>query len=365
MPNGTEQEWRFTWRTTWPDVWKEEFLSPWNEMLQQASFSHVYHRPEVVRAWAETRGAALGAQPMIGLAANRKGCRVLLPWVVVAYRGKFFRRQVLEPVGQSLFGYHDPLVTGDNPDAIGWISLWETLRRTLRNACDQALFRFVHARYGHGRRGELCAEQSPLLNLRGKTDFAGILARCSQNHRGDVRRRLRRLTEQGDVRLWVAKPTDVSAMEADFHEHFVPAYNTIWNTRPVGSMLAQPGLIAFLTRVVTEGVHNGWGHYVSLRVNDRPIAWHLGLLDRGSLYWWIPTHDPTWEHFSPGKVLLAKLIEYGITARWSQIHFLTGGHPYKLAWRPDALDLRTIRWYAPSLRGKMLTWYDRCRQRTA
>jgi len=365
MPDSAEQEWRVAWRTAWPDVWEGGFLSTWNEMLQQAPFSHVYHRPEVVRAWAETRGAALEAQPMIGLAANRGGCRVLLPWVVVAYRGKFFHRQVLEPVGQSLFGYHDPLVTGDNLGAIDWTSLWETLRRTLRTVCDQALFRSVHARYAQGRRRVPCSEESPILNLRGVTDFAGILANCSQNHRGDVRRRLRRLMEQGEVRLWVAGPADVPAVEADFHERFVPAYNAIWGARPVGNMLVQSGLVAFLTRVVTEGVQNGWGHYVSLRVNGRHVAWHLGLFDRGSLYWWIPTHDPTWEHFSPGKVLLAKLIEYGVGARWLQIHFLTGGHPYKLAWRPDALDLRTIRWYAPSLRGKMLTWYDRWRQRTA
>ena len=331
-------------------------------MLQQASFSQVYHRPEVVRAWVETRGMALEVQPMIGLAIDSKGHRILLPWVVVPYHGKFVCRWVLEPVGQSLFGCHDPLVTGDHPEVIDWAELWESLRQSLRLACDQALFRFVHARYGYGRHGEHCSEESPVLDLQGVSDVAQILAKCSQNHRGDVRRRLRRLAEKGNVTLWVARPVDAEVAVIEFHEHFVPAYNTIWDSHPAGNMLRQPGLAAFLTRIVSEGVQGGWGHFVSLRVNDRPIAWHLGLYDHEALYWWVPTYDQSWEHFSPGKVLLAKLIEYGIAAQWSQIHFLTGGHPYKLAWRPDVLDLRTIRWYAPSLRGKLLAWYDRYRQ---
>ena len=363
MPGNPKHGWQCIWRTTWPAVWEEQFLSLWKEMVQQAPFSHVYHHPEVVRTWADTCGIAARVQPRVGLATHRNGSRVLLLWMIVPYQGKLFHRQVLEPIGQSLFGYHDPLVAGGPSAAIDWAELWEWLRQTLRTECDQALFRFVHARYGHGRRAEACAEESPVLNLQEVSDFASILACCSQNHRGDVRRRLRRLAEKGEVTLWVARPDDAVMAATEFHEQFVPAYNTIWNGHLGGNLLRKPGVTNCLTRVVKEGVRDGWGHFVSLRVNDYPIAWHLGLYDRGALYWWVPTYDPAWEHFSPGKVLLAKLIEYGIAARWSKIHFLTGGHTYKLAWRPDALDLRTIRWYAPSVRGKLVAWYDRYQQR--
>jgi CelD/BcsL family acetyltransferase involved in cellulose biosynthesis len=223
--------------------------------------------------------------------------------------------------------------------------------------------RFVHACYGRGGRGEVCAEESPILSLRRATDFAGLLATCSSNHRQKVRQRLRRLTAQGEVTLWVAPPDATATATTEFCERFVPAYNARWNSHPAGNLLTRPGVTAFLMRVVREGVRDGWGHFVSLRVNGRPIAWHLGLYNRGALYWWVPTYDLAWEHFSPGNVLLAKLIEYGIAAQWSHIHLLTGGHRYKMTWCPDALDLRTIRWYAPSLRGQLIAWYDRYRQR--
>jgi CelD/BcsL family acetyltransferase involved in cellulose biosynthesis len=344
-------------------VWDEAFVAQWNKMLQTTSFRHIYHRPEVVRAWVDTCGVALRVRPMVGLATHENGAHVLLLWMTTPYKGQFLHRQILEPIGQALFGYHDPLVVGDDVSRIDWQELWEVLRCSLRTACDQALFRFVHPRYAYCRHTMICAEESPVLQLDQTANFAGLLARCSQNHRGDVRRRFRRLAERGDVTLSVMQAGDTELAVTEFRDHFVPAYNRIWDGHPAGNLLRQPGVSAFLARVVGEGVRDGWGHFVSLRVNGQPIAWHLGLYDHGQLYWWVPTYDPGWERFSPGKVLLAKLIEHAIAAGWSQIHFLTGGHAYKLAWRPDALDLRTIRWYAPSLRGTLAAWYDRYQQR--
>jgi CelD/BcsL family acetyltransferase involved in cellulose biosynthesis len=173
-----------------------------------------------------------------------------------------------------------------------------------------------------------------------------------------VRRQLRRLEEKGQVLLWVAGPSDAIAALHDFSQRFVSAYQQVWRSRPSGSLLDKPGLLEFFTRVVAEGVPSGWGHYAILYVADTPIAWHLGLLHRRSLYFWVPTHNPPWENWSPGKALLAKLIEYGITQGWTRLHFLTGGHPYKFAWRPDPQDLRTVRWHAPTPRGRIIACYD-------
>lgn len=350
--------WRFEWRQSWTEVWAEDFQVIWLQLLARDPCAHVYHLPDLVRAWAETYGAALSATPMFGLATDEAHRQVLLPWVVVTYAGRFTRRRVVEPAGSSLFGYHDPLVGTPDADGVDWSSLWDSARRELARSCDQALFRFVHPRYTQGIDAEPCGEESPVLSLGGLGDLQDALARCSTNHRSDVRRRLRRLEEKGELRLWVAGSTEASAAMQDFRERFVPAYHDLWRPRPSGSLLDRPGLVEFLTRVLAEGVTAGWGHYAVLYVADTPIAWHLGLSHQRSLYWWVPTHDTAWEHWSPGKALLAKLIEYAIARGWTRLHLLTGGQAYKLAWRPDPEDLLAVRWHAPTFGGRILGCYD-------
>lgn len=348
--------WRFEVWSTWEEVWSEPNQAVWRELFAADPDAHAYQRPEVVRAWAETRGRAVEARPAVALATHSSGTRALLPWVVVRHRGSRISRRILEPAGQSLFGYHDPLVAGPPLPASAWADFWEAARRRLSGACDQALFRFVHPRCGQGPRSLPCSDASPVLDLAGFEDFDALLAGCSANHRGDVRRRLRRLDERGTVDLWVADPTEADAALADFRARFLPAYHVAREGQP--DLFQLPGVEDFATRLLREGLPGGWAHYSALQVDGQPVAWHLGLLDRGDLYWWLPTYDPAWESFSPGKALLARLLEHGIARGLRRVHFLTGGQPYKLAWKPDLPELRTVRWHSPSVRGHLLALYD-------
>jgi len=349
--------WRFEWRRTWPDVWEPSFQATWTALFDRNPNAHVYHRPDVVRAWAETHGAQQGARPMMGLAVDPEGRRLLLPWVVVPRRGRISRRRVLEPAGQEFFGYQDPLVEGDRSQ-IDWKSFWECARREARAVSDQALFRLVHPCCAQGPRSAANGEESPVLDLEGLESFDDLLARCSTNHRGDVRRRIRRLEGKGAVVLWVAEDREVEQAVTDLVERCLPAYSDVWRSRPEGSMVDRPGVRELVTRVVADGLPSGWARYVALSVEGEPVAWVVALFHRRDLYWWIPAYDRRWEAFSPGKVLLAKLLEFAVAKRWSRIHFLTGGQDYKKAWQPTPNMLRTVRWHAPSVRGFLMAGYD-------
>lgn len=350
--------WALQWCRQWSEVWASEIQPAWRRLLEDAGGSHVYHRPEMVRAWVETCGEALGAEAMVGIASDDAGHRLLLPWVIVPYAGRLVGRRVLEPAGRSFFGYHDPLVGGAGSDAIDWPGFWDVARRSVGGSCDQAMFRFVNARHCRGVSAERCADASPVLTLDGLADLEAVLARCSVNHRGDVRRRVRRLEEKGEVTVWVAGPDDTAVAVGDFRERFTPAYRELWRERPGGDPFLQPGFAQFAERLLSEGLAGGWAHYAVLRVAGSAVAWHLGLLHHRELYWWLPTYDAAWANLSPGKVLLAKLIEYAIARKWTRLHFLTGNQSYKLAWKPDLPELRTIRWRASGPRAAVLAWYD-------
>jgi CelD/BcsL family acetyltransferase involved in cellulose biosynthesis len=295
---------------------------------------------------------------MLGIARNTAGTHVLLPWVIVTYRGRFVVRRVLEPAGQSLFGYHDPLVGPDEAGAIDWPAFWDAVHRNVRGCCDQALFRFVDPRYAQGPLSEPCGEESPVLDLSGLSDLDALLRRCSRSHRGDVHRQFRRLVDAGTPSLWIADAATVREALADLNTHFFPAIDAGWSRKPSGSIVGQPGMVDFLTRVVAEGVPAGWGHYSVLQVSGTPMAWHLGFLGNGGLYYWLPSYDSKWENLSPGKMLLAMLIKHAIDHGWPRIHLQTGGQPYKLAWQPTRLHLRALRWHAPTWRGAVLACWD-------
>lgn len=350
--------WRFEWRRTWDAVWAPTFQDTWAGLLATSGSAHVFHQPDVVRAWAGTRAAALDADPLVGLARHQSGAQALLLWVVVPYRGRFLPRRVLEPIGGSLFGYHDPLVAAPAGEHIDWPDFWRAARREVRAWCDQALFRFVDPQYAQGALTEPCGEQSPVLDLSGLPDLEALLERCSRSHRGDVHRQLRRLSDVGAVSLWIADAASVDEAAADMTTRFIPALDTGWSRKPSGSIVGHAGVVEFLTRVVAEGVPAGWAHYSALRLSGTPIAWHLGFHDGGGLYYWMPCYDPQWENFSPGKILLTLLIQHAIAHGWPRIHLLTGGQPYKLAWQPTELHLRAVRWHAPTWRGAALACWD-------
>ena len=352
------ESWQFEWRRRWSDVWSSGFEQTWQALFDGSPSAHVYHRPALVRAWAETCGHAVGAEPMFGLGRAAGGIQVLLPWVVLRYRGRLAVRRVLEPAGGDIFGYHNPLLHGATPEQIDWAAFWRSARADVGSACDQALFRFLQPAYAPAIEGRLASEGSPILNLRGHRDLGSVLTNCSSNHRIDVRRRLRRLRERGDVSLHVANAGEAAAARGVVRAGLLPAYRALWDGRGHSNTLLRPGFEAFLDRVVEQGVAEGWTQLSVLRAADVPIAWHIGFADRNRLYWWLPTHDEVWSSFSPGKVLLALLIDALCREAWTELHFLIGNHDYKAAWKPLPQRLDAIGWTAPTLRGRLIAWYD-------
>ena len=352
--------WHFDWHRRWGDVWNTAFEATWWNVFDRATERHVYHRPDVVRAWAETCGQSVDVEPMLGFGSDGDGHHAVLPWVVVTYTGRLVQRRVLEPVGGSLFCYHDPLVAseqaGDARPDIDWSDFWYAARRGVGSRCDQALFRFIDPGRCGGVPTEPCGDESPILRLTGLPSLDALLERCSANHRNDIRRRLRRLGECGDVTVWEAGVGDVDVALTDFRAHFARAYRGVWAEQP--NLFDRPGFPEFAERILRDGIPAGWGQYAVLRVSGTPVAWHLGLVHERTLYWSFPTYDKAWEHFSPGKVLLAKLIEDAIARGWTTLHFLTGGQPYKLAWRPERPGLRAIRWRSPGFRRALFAVYD-------
>jgi len=350
--------WTFEWQRSWSGIWNGSFANRWRSLLDAATWRHVYHRPELVRRWVDTVGGACGAEPHFGLATSSSGVQLLLPWIVVPHGGRFIVRRKLESAGRELFGYHTPLLAGAAPSEIDWNHFWREALASAGSAFDQALFRLIEPEFSAGPDLQRRSEECPTLSLEHCADLDAVLARCSSSHRVDVNRQLRRARERGEVTLWSAGPTDSAAALDSFRRELWPAYRTVWETRPVKSTLIATPVEAFLELAASAGVEEGWTNYSVLRIGSTPVAWHLGFVDAGRLYYWVPTYDVAWSNYSPGKLMLAELAALGCRSGWREIHFLTGRHAYKSAWNPTPRSMTAVAWTSRSVRGRLMAWYD-------
>jgi len=348
--------WQYLWYRDWAAVWSK-LEAEWRLMLRDAPSSNPYHLPEFLRAWSRTIGAQ-SATPLIGVFQHRAGHKVLLPWVVVRHEGRFVERRVLEYAGRELSGYHTPLIVPANGEPIDFDELWRAIQLATEGECDQGLMRYIpnHVAPSWGRPME---EGTPVLDLTTVSNLEALLSRCSQKHRGDVRRQLRRLRERGHVEFWVASRADTVAVTSELRDGFLVNHAIVCREKGYADPFEGRDAAAFLDSVFTRGIEDGWAFYGALRVAGESIAWILGLVHRQELYWWRPTYHMEWQGFSPGKVLLALTLELAIARAWKRVHFHAGSQPYKLAWKPNLPSTSSVSWYPPGVRAATLSWYDR------
>jgi len=353
---GVQLGWQYRWYRDWTAVWSE-LETEWRLMLRDAPSSNPYHLPEFVRAWSRAIGAH-GVTPLIGVFHHLSGHRVLLPWVVVRHEGRFVERRILEFAGRELSGYQAPLIVPQKGEAIDFDDLWRAIQLATEGECDRGLMRYLGTDVAPSWARPM-GEATPVLDLTTVSSLEDLLSRCSQNHRGDVRRRIRRLRERGDVEFWAASSTETTAVASDLRERFLVQHAIVCREKGYPDPFARPEAGSFLQFLFTTGLEEGFSFYGSLRVGGESIAWILGLVHQQALYWWRPAYHSEWKGLSPGKVLLASTLEYAISRGWKKVHFHAGGQPYKLAWKPDLPSMSSVTWYPPGVRSSTLSWYDR------
>jgi CelD/BcsL family acetyltransferase involved in cellulose biosynthesis len=161
------------------------------------------------------------------------------------------------------------------------------------------------------------------------------------------------------VELHVASSDDRSEVSTDLRDSFLVQHAAICAEKEYANPFEASESARFLEELFNAGLNGGWAFYGRLRVDGETVAWILGLLHDREFYWWRPAYHPDWKSLSPGKVLLALMLEHGLESRWKKIHFHGGMQRYKLAWKPDLPSMAQVTWYSPSVRSSGLRYYDR------
>ena len=82
-----------------------------------------------------------------------------------------------------------------------------------------------------------------------------------------------------------------------------------------------------------------------LKLNDEPIAIHLGVQFSGRFYYLLPAYNCDYQVYSPGKILLHRIMQEAINTKNVVFDFTVGGEEYKREWCNNELVLQRFEYY--------------------
>jgi CelD/BcsL family acetyltransferase involved in cellulose biosynthesis len=169
-----------------------------------------------------------------------------------------------------------------------------------------------------------------------------------KNHRGDVRRRRRRLEEQGHLTLDVRDGTE--GLDELLEEGF-RVEGSGWKGAEGTSINAHPATRRFYTEVAQWASERGWLRLGFLRLDGRALAFDYCLeLDR--IHYMCKTgYDPAYERFSPGKVLRYLMLARAFSEGLAAYELLGRVDPWKQKWTNACRELHSLHMFAPTALG--------------
>ena len=157
--------------------------------------------------------------------------------------------------------------------------------------------------------------------------------------RYNLRSRLRRLGRHGHVGFRSARDPD--EVRAGLPE-LVRLHARRWlGQRTATIFSSSPRGRAFYAEACRRYAARGLLDLTFLEVDGRPVAGSLGLVERGTFYYYMPAWEPELSAYAPSSLLLAHLIERAHAAGIRRFDFMLGDEPYKAQWANE--HRRTVR----------------------
>jgi len=242
---------------------------------------------------------------------------------------------ILRFAGEGLWGYSGFMAKGEQPAEIG--------AQLLRAAVEHGQPRWVEIGPVHESALESHAEIARAAGLPGQVmKYAGgapfidtsvhqpsYIEGLKKAAYRDSLRCEKRLNELGS--LGIFKLDNASLTEAAMHtamHAFLGMYERQW---PDNRFKREPRWKQFYQTFGLAAARAGMLEFSFLTIDGKPLAAHFGCLHAGRRYYFTPTYDVDYAKYSPGKVLLRKLID---TSFEQQVvfDFQNDLEAYKLDW---------------------------------
>ena len=171
--------------------------------------------------------------------------------------------------------------------------------------------------------------------------------------RQNLRRRRRRLAEQGEVKYALVDGKDAAALDgalADLYE--IEASG--WKGKDGTAIAQRPELVGFYTQIARDAAKRGALALGRLTLAGKPIAAHLSIVHGKRHYLIKIGYDESLHEHSPGQQMVAEAIRDSCVRGLTEFDFLGPCMDWKLDWESR---LRTHQWltiFRPTRKGKLV-----------
>jgi CelD/BcsL family acetyltransferase involved in cellulose biosynthesis len=321
----------------------------WSDLLRSSAGRNPFLTWEWLYAWwthfARTDG--------LRLIAVRSGSELIAmaPLRLINAPLDWFSRLEFLGTGDAGSDYLDVIVRrGREDDAVGALAEFlasrpMTLR--LRHLPPASIAAQLAQRLRGAGWGSECADDGtcPVVELSGHT-FESFLGTLGASHRANIRRRLRALHQEFDVRLVrITRHEDrqrALAALAGFHA-------SRYAERGGSTTFSAPAARAFHEDATRLALDGGWLRMYVLSVDGVTAAVMYGFNDGGRFFFYQHGYDETYAAHSVGLVLMALTIDAAIGEGANEFDMLWGTESYKSLWARRSRVLQRVELYPVDL----------------
>lgn len=317
----------------------------WDRLAADNKQSTIFQDRGFVELWSNHKSRASGGRLLVCYAkSSDEPVEIVLPMVQVpgAARSLWIRR--FYAAGEPNFDFQDPLVSSLERFCERRDAFWNGFTKALMTiGCSRFTITRTHREFLPDQCERDASEQTWKSSLGGFESLDHFLSARSSNLRGDVNRRMRKMSAEGSMAYEIFSPDQIGEANAELAV-MQRSYEKLWEGQPASSLFHMPGLLAWYRALIAHYLPKGTLHFSRLICGGEPVAWHFGFLHHGVLHWYKPTYRKEYAHLSPGKVLLAKVIEEGIRRGWGAVDYGPGMEPYKQQWGNETSEMCRWEW---------------------
>jgi CelD/BcsL family acetyltransferase involved in cellulose biosynthesis len=189
-------------------------------------------------------------------------------------------------------------------------------------------------------------QRSPYIDVDG--DWAAYAERRDAKLRRELRRRRRRLSEQGELGLDVA---DGSERLDEFLEEGFGVEGAGWKGDRGTAIASHPATRRFYVDIARWAARRGWLRLAFLRLDGRAIAFDYAL-EEGRTHYLLKTgYNPAYRAFGPGMIIREAMLSRAFSSGMRRYEFLGDATTWKLEWADGTRELKVLQGFAPSALG--------------
>jgi CelD/BcsL family acetyltransferase involved in cellulose biosynthesis len=192
----------------------------------------------------------------------------------------------------------------------------------------------------------------PYLSIDGKDWESFYSEKRSKSTRQDLQRRFRRLSEVGRAEF---RTYNESEDVPDIFPQLFSVYTKRWDKKNISLAFSGEPERRFYVQMAVDFARSGKLDVLTLEVNGDVIAFTLSVTHGTQFTWLITAHDPDFEKYYPGELVLVRLLEN--TFRQGKFHefdFTRGDEPYKYKWTDQSRPNLRILMSNGKIPGRML-----------